>query len=73
MPLLSDYEHEVAEAYDVAYDTFLPDKKLFMGGVAKRSAFIVDKDGVIQYAESHEDPHDLPDFSAIKAVLAKLG
>ena len=24
VPLLSDYEHQVAKAYDVAYDSFLP-------------------------------------------------
>lgn len=70
--LLSDYEHETAKAYGVAYDAFLPEKNLGMGGVAKRSAFVVDKNGVIQYAESHEDPHDLPDFEAIKAKLREI-
>ncbi|MEM7600276.1 MAG: redoxin domain-containing protein [Verrucomicrobiota bacterium] len=70
--LLSDYEHEVAAAYDIAYDSFLPTKNLFMGGVPKRSAFIVDKDGVIQYAESSDNPGDLPDFEAIKAKLGEL-
>lgn len=70
--LLSDYEHEVAKAYDVAYDSFLPEKNLHMGGVPKRSAFIVDKDGVIQYAESSDSPGDLPDFDAIKAKLGEL-
>jgi peroxiredoxin len=43
-----------------------------MGGVPKRSAFIVDKNGVIQYAESHDDPRQLPDFAAIKTKLAEL-
>ena len=70
--LASDYEHDVAKAYGVAYDTFLPDMKLDMGGVPKRSAFIVDKDGVVQYAESNDSPGDLPDFEAIKAKLAEL-
>lgn len=72
LPLLSDYEHKVAKAYGVAYESFLPQHNLPMGGVAKRSAFIVDKNGVIQYAESHDDPHQLPDFAAIKAKLAEL-
>lgn len=72
LTLLSDYEHDVAKAYDIAYDSFLPEKNLTMGGVAKRSAFIVDKDGVIQYAESHDSPGDLPDFAAIKAKLGEL-
>ena len=72
LTLLSDYEHNVAKAYGIAYETFLPQLNLLMGGVAKRSAFIVDKNGIIQYAESHDDPHDLPDFNAIKAKLAEL-
>ena len=73
LTLLSDYGHEATKAYDVAYDSFLPDKNLTMGGVPKRSAFVVDKDGVIQYAESHDNPGELPDFGAIKAKLAELG
>ncbi|MEM8953737.1 MAG: redoxin domain-containing protein [Verrucomicrobiota bacterium] len=73
LTLLSDYEHEVAKAYGIAYDSFLPDLKLPMGGVAKRSAFVVDKEGTIQYAESSDDPKQLPDFDAIKAKLAELG
>lgn len=71
--LLSDYDHKVAQAYDVAYDSFLPQLQLGMSGVPKRSAFIVDKNGVIQYAESSDDPKQLPNFEAIKAKLAELG
>ncbi len=71
-PLLSDYNHEVARLYGVAYDTFLPQHSLPMGGVAKRSAFIVDLDGMIRYAESHDDPSKLPDFDAITARLESL-
>ena len=73
IPLLSDDEHEVAEAYGIAYESFLPAKNLNMGGVPKRSAFIVDSEGVIQYAESSDNPGDLPDFDAIKAKLKELG
>ena len=72
VPLLSDYEHKVAKAYDVIYDSFLPQMNLGMGGVAKRSAFIIDKNGVIQYAESHDDARELPNFDKIKARLADL-
>jgi len=72
MPLLSDYEHKVARAYGCAYDSFLPAKNLPMGGVPKRSAFVVDKGGVIRYAEIKESPGDLPDFDAVKAALAAL-
>ena len=70
--LLSDYEHKVAEEYGVAYDSFLPQKNLGMAGVAKRSAFVIDKNGVIQYAESSDDPGQLPNFDKIKAKLAEL-
>lgn len=70
--LLSDYDHKITEAYGVAYDSFLPAKNLIMGGVSKRSAFVIDKGGVIQYAESRDNPGDLPDFDAIKATLKSL-
>jgi peroxiredoxin len=43
-----------------------------MAGVAKRSAFIVDRSGVVQYAESSDDPKQLPDFAAIQARLSEL-
>ena len=70
--LLSDYEHEPAKDYGVVYDSFLPQINLGMGGVPKRSAFIVDKDGVIQYVESNDDAKQLPNFDKIKAKLAEL-
>ncbi len=72
VPLLSDYEHKVARAYGVAYDSFLPQLNLGMGGVAKRSAIVIDKQGVVQYAESSDDPKQLPNFNAIKETLGKL-
>ena len=72
VPLLSDYEHKVTKEYDVMYDSFLPQINLGMGGVPKRSAFIVDRNGVIQYAESSDDAKQLPDFDKIKAKLAEL-
>ena len=72
LQLLSDYDHKITYAYDVAYEAFLPAKNLIMGGVPKRSAFIIDTAGVIQYAEALESPGDLPNFVAIKAKLAEL-
>ncbi|MEY2562008.1 MAG: glutaredoxin-dependent peroxiredoxin [Verrucomicrobiota bacterium] len=72
VPLLSDYEHKIAKAYDVMYDSFLPQMNLGMGGVSKRAAFIVDREGVIQYAESNDDARELPNFDQIKAKLAEL-
>lgn len=72
LPLLSDYEHAVAKAYGVAYDSFLPEANLIMGGVAKRSAFVIDKEGVIRHADVKDHPKDLPDFAAVKAALQAL-
>ncbi|WP_255568089.1 redoxin domain-containing protein [Ruficoccus sp. ZRK36] len=62
--LLSDFNKEVASGYDVLYADLLGLK-----GVAKRSAFVVDKDGTIAYSWSSEDPHDLPPFDEVKAAL----
>ena len=70
--LASDYEHDVARAYGISYESFLPEKNLDMGGVPKRSAFVVDGNGIIQYAESNDNPGELPNFSDIKAKLGEL-
>lgn len=67
-PLLSDFNKEVSQAFDAYYDTFA----FGMRGVAKRSAFVVDKDGVIRYAEVLEKASDVPDFTAIKNTVESL-
>ena len=66
IPLLSDFNKDVAAAYDVLYEDLLGFK-----GVAKRSAFVVNKDGVITYAWSSDNPKDLPPFDDLKAALAQ--
>ena len=72
VPLLADYDHAVARDYGVAYDSFLPEKNLGQFGVPKRSAFIVDKAGIVQYAWVSENPGNLPNFDEIKTVLGAL-
>ena len=72
LTLLSDYEHDVAKAYGVAYDSFLPEKNLPFGGVAKRSAFVIDGEGTVRYAEVNDNPGDLPDFAKVKEALQSL-
>ncbi len=72
IPLLSDYEHNTAKAYGVAYDSFLPEANLIMGGVAKRSVFVIDKQGVVRHSEVKEHPKDLPDFNAVQEALKAL-
>ncbi|SKA19999.1 redoxin domain-containing protein [Sediminibacterium ginsengisoli] len=68
-PLLSDFNKEAAKAFDVLYETF---PAFEMQGVSKRAAFIIDKNGTVQYAEICPTPGDLPDFEAINKVLAGL-
>jgi peroxiredoxin len=43
-----------------------------MKGVSKRSAFVIDKQGVVQYAEVLASAGDLPDFNAITETLARI-
>lgn len=64
VPLLSDFNREVAGAYGVLYQELLGFR-----GVAKRSAFVIDKAGVIQHSWVSDDPKQLPDFAAIQAAL----
>lgn len=63
-PLLSDFNKDVSTAYDVLFEDLIGFK-----GVSKRSAFVIDEEGTIIYAESSDDPKQLPDFDAIKAAL----
>ncbi|MEK6230722.1 MAG: redoxin domain-containing protein [Luteolibacter sp.] len=72
VPLLSDYEHTVAKAYGIAYEQFLPEANLIMGGVPKRSAFVIDKEGVVRFVDVKDHPKDLPDFQALKETLGSL-
>jgi len=65
--LASDLNKKTAADYGV----LLPDL-LGLGSVSARAAFVVDKQGVVQYSEQTPTPKDLPNFEAIKAVLARL-
>ncbi|MBN1403435.1 MAG: redoxin domain-containing protein [Opitutales bacterium] len=62
--LLSDFNKEVSALYGVQYTELLG-----MKGVAKRSAFVINKRGVITYAESSDDPTRLPDFERIRTAI----
>jgi peroxiredoxin len=70
-PLLSDFNKEAAKAYGAYYDVFVPGG-LDMNGVAKRSAFVLDKEGIVRYAEVLESAGDLPNFDNIAATLKSL-
>jgi len=68
-PLLSDFNKEASKAFDVLYDIF---PAFELQGVSKRAAFVIDKEGVVRYAEICPTPGDLPDFAAIQKTLEGL-
>lgn len=65
--LASDLNKTVTKAYDVVFPMLAG-----VGDTSARAAFIIDKNGVIQYSEQTPTPKDLPNFEAVKAALAKL-
>ena len=67
--LLSDFNKEVSSMYGSIYESFTD---MGMKGVSKRSAFIIDKQGVIQYEEILESAGDIPNFAAINEKLKSL-
>lgn len=66
--LLSDFNKETSSAYGSLYENFV----LGMKGVSKRSAFVVDVEGTIQYAEVLESAGDIPNFEAVQNALKSL-
>ncbi len=64
-PLLSDFNKDVSRAYGALYEEFV----LGMKGVSKRSAFVIDAQGIIKYAEVLEDATQLPDFAKVQDAL----
>jgi peroxiredoxin len=67
LTLASDLNKVVIKQYDVVFPMLAG-----VGDTAARAAFVIDKAGVVQYSEQTPTPKDLPNFDAIKAVLAKL-
>jgi peroxiredoxin len=68
-PLLSDFNKAASKAFDVLYETF---PAFEMQGVSKRAAFVIDKEGIVQYAEICATPGELPNFEAIQKKLEEL-
>ncbi len=67
--LLSDFNKEAAKAFGVLYEVF---PAFEMQGVSKRAAFVIDSNGVVQYAEVCPTPGDLPNFEAIQTTLESI-
>ena len=67
LTLASDLNKVVTKQYDVVFPMLAG-----VGDTSARAAFVIDKNGVVQYSEQTPTPKDLPNVEAIKAVLAKL-
>jgi peroxiredoxin len=65
--LASDLNKGTTKAYGVEFPGLAG-----IGDTSARAAFVIDKNGVVQYSEQTATPKDLPNFEAVKAVLAKL-
>jgi peroxiredoxin len=65
--IVSDLNKTVTDAYQVRFPNLAG-----VGDTSARAAFVIDKAGVVRYAEQTPTPKDLPNFEAIKATLAKL-
>lgn len=67
-PLLSDFNKTVSKKYDTIYKEF----GMGLKGVSKRSAFVIDRSGIVQYAEVLENAGEIPNFQAVKQALQSL-
>ena len=65
--LASDLNKTTIKSYNVVFPMLAG-----VGDTAARAAFVIDKNGIVQYSEQTPTPKDLPNFEAIKAALAKL-
>ncbi|PRY37569.1 peroxiredoxin [Spirosoma oryzae] len=66
--LLSDFNKEASRAYDTIYETYA----LGLKGVSKRSAFVIDGQGIVRYAEVLDNAKDVPNFTNIQTTLNTL-
>jgi peroxiredoxin len=67
LTIVSDLNKEVTKKYDVLFPMLAG-----IGDTAARAAFVIDKNGVVQYSEQTPTPKDLPNFDNVKHALAKL-
>ena len=65
--LASDLNKEVIKKYDVVFPMLAG-----IGDTAARAAFVIDKNGVVQYSEQTPSPKELPNFQKVKETLEKL-
>ena len=67
--LLCDYNKTVIKQFDIEFSDFF---NLEGYTVAKRSVFIVDKAGIIQYKWIADDPGQEPDYAEIDSKISSM-
>ena len=68
-PILSDFKREVIKAYGIQLPDFAGLKDY---STAKRSIFILDKDGIVRYVWITDNPAVEPNYGEIEDFLAKM-
>jgi len=66
--LLSDFNKEVCRAYNVIHEEVHG-----LRGIAKRSAFLIDGNGIVRYKWISDDPGAMPNLEEISKQIANLG
>jgi peroxiredoxin len=66
--LLSDFNKEVSRMYNAIYEEW----NYNMKGVSKRAAFVIDRQGIVTYAQVLENAGELPDLEAIQTSLSAI-
>jgi glutaredoxin-dependent peroxiredoxin len=66
-PLLSDWSRETCTVYGVRYDVWKEHD-----GLAKRSLFVIDREGVIRYRWVTDDALETPDIEEALQELERL-
>lgn len=68
-PVLSDYNRKVIKAFNLEAPDFAGLKGYT---AAKRSIFVLDREGIVRYAWVTEDPTVEPDYEKIRQVLTEI-
>ena len=66
-PLLSDFNKQAIKEFGVFNEDMIGLK-----GIAKRSVFVIDKDGVVRYREVLDDARNEPDYQKVLQAVSAL-
>ncbi len=66
--LLSDFNKQACTAYGCMFPEWIAGLK----GVAKRASFVIDKAGIVRFAEVLETAGEYPNFEGIHGALQKM-